>query len=91
MPGPATGLGETVRWQPVSPTLMSRLARHGRERQAPPDGQMLRYRDGRTITYRRNDGLWARIGRALPWARTQQVSIHWIRHTTLTWVERNFG
>ncbi len=23
--------------------------------------------------------------------RTQQVSIHWIRHTTLTWVERNFG
>ena len=21
----------------------------------------------------------------------QQVSAHWIRHTTLTWVERNFG
>jgi hypothetical protein len=20
-----------------------------------------------------------------------QISIHWIRHTTLTWVERNFG
>ena len=27
----------------------------------------------------------------LPWVRTQQISIHWIRHTTLTWVERNFG
>ena len=23
--------------------------------------------------------------------RTQQISTHWIRHTTLTWVERNFG
>jgi integrase/recombinase XerC len=83
--------GETVRWQPVSPTLMSELARHGQERHAPPGGQLLRYRSGRPITYRRYDGLWERIGRALPWVRTQQVSIHWIRHTTLTWVERNFG
>ena len=23
--------------------------------------------------------------------RTQQISTHWIRHTTLRWVERNFG
>jgi integrase/recombinase XerC len=83
--------GETVRWQPVSPTLMSCLARHGQERNAPPGGQLLRYRSGRPITYRRYDGLWERLGRALPWVRTQQVSIHWIRHTTLTWVERNFG
>ncbi len=22
---------------------------------------------------------------------TQQVTMHWLRHTTLTWVERNFG
>ena len=29
--------------------------------------------------------------RELPWVRTQQISTHWIRHTTLTWVERNFG
>ena len=35
--------GETVRWQPVSPTLMGRLVEHGRERHAPPDGQLLRY------------------------------------------------
>ena len=31
--------GETVRWQPVSPTLMGRLVEHGRERHAPADGQ----------------------------------------------------
>ena len=32
-----------------------------------------------------------RIGRHLPWVATQQISTHWLRHTTLTWVERNFG
>jgi integrase/recombinase XerC len=74
--------GETVRWQPVSPTLMAGLARHAAERHAPPGGQLLRYRDGRPVTHRRYDGLWVRIGRPLPWVRTQQVSTHWIRHTT---------
>jgi integrase/recombinase XerC len=83
--------GETVRWQPVSPTLMNRLIEHGRERHAPPDGQLLRYASGRPITYRRYDHLWTRLGRHLPWVATQQISMHWIRHTTLTWVERNFG
>ena len=79
--------GETVRWQPVSPTLMARLVRHGQERHAPAGGRLLRYADGRPITSRRYDHLWARIGRQLPWVRTQQISTHWIRHTTLTWVE----
>jgi integrase/recombinase XerC len=83
--------GETVRWQPVSPTLMGRLVEHGQDRHAPPDGQLLRYASGRPITHRRYDHLWTRIGRHLPWARTQQITMHWIRHTTLTWVERNFG
>jgi integrase/recombinase XerC len=83
--------GETVRWQPVSPTLMARLTGHGRERHAPPDAQLLRYADGRPITSRRYDHLWTRLGRHLPWVATQQISMHWIRHTTLTWVERNFG
>ena len=63
---------------------MARLIEHGDERHAPPGGQLLRYRNGRPITSRRYDGLWARIGRVLPWVRTQQISMHWIRHTTLT-------
>jgi len=83
--------GETVRWQPVSPTLMAALRGHAAERHAPADGQLLRYRNGRGITYRRYDHLWERLGRHLPWVRAQQISMHWIRHTTLTWVERNFG
>jgi integrase/recombinase XerC len=70
---------------------MARLIEHGQERHAPAGGQLLRYRNGRPITSRRYDGLWARIGRVLPWVRTQQISMHWIRHTILTWVERNFG
>ena len=66
--------GETVRRQPVSPTLMAGLARHAGERHAPPDGRLLRYCDGRPVTYRRYDRLWVRIGRHLPWARAQQIS-----------------
>jgi integrase/recombinase XerC len=83
--------GETVRWQPVSPTMMAALVKHAGERHAPADGQLLRYRNGRPISDRRYDYLWDRVGRQLPWVRTQGISTHWLRHTTLTWVERNFG
>jgi integrase/recombinase XerC len=70
--------GETVRWQPVSPTLMGRLIQHGRERHAPPGGQ-LRYASGQPITSRRYDHLWTRLGRHLPWVATQQISMHRIQ------------
>jgi len=83
--------GETFRWQPVSPTLMRHLRLHAEERGAPPAGPLLRYRNRQPLTYRRYDHLWVRIGRQLPWVATQQISTHWLRHTTLTWVERNFG
>ncbi|MET7808890.1 tyrosine-type recombinase/integrase [Micromonospora chersina] len=83
--------GDTVRWQPVSPTLRRHLQQHAEERQARGTGQLLRYRNGRPITYRRYDHLWARIGEHLPWVYVQRISTHWLRRTTLTWVERNFG
>ena len=57
---------------------------------APTDG-LLRYRSGKALTYRRYDALWLRIGERLPWAAIQGISMHWLRHTTLTWVERNFS
>jgi hypothetical protein len=31
------------------------------------------------------------IGTHLPWVTVQQISAHWLRHTTLTWVERHFS
>ncbi len=84
--------GQTMRWQPVSPTLMSHLLAHGQSRGGLAPGRpLLRYATGKPITSRRYDHLWQRLGRCLPWVATQQVSMHWIRHTTLTWVERNFG
>ena len=86
-----TEKGDTLRWQPVSPTLMAHLQHHAQSRGAPTNGQLLRYTTGRPITTRRYDHLWERIGNHLPWVATQQISTHWLRHTTLTWVERNFG
>ncbi|MEV6527301.1 tyrosine-type recombinase/integrase [Longispora sp. NPDC051575] len=84
--------GQTERWQPVTPTLMGCLLDHGRKRgDGDPFGQLLRYDTGKPITARRYDHLWGRIGKHLPWVATQQVTMHWIRYTTLTWVERTFG
>jgi integrase len=83
--------GQTQRWQPVSPTLMAHLQHHAHQRQAPPTGRLLRKHNASPITHRRYDYLWERLGRHLPWVASQQISTHWLRHTTLTWVERNFG
>jgi integrase len=84
--------GETVRWQPVSPSLMQQLVDHAEQRGATDiDDQVLRYETGQPITHRRYDHLWQRLGRHLPWVAVQQVSTHWLRHTTLTWVERNIS
>ena len=77
--------GDVDRWQPISPTLMAYLLRHAKERGAAPDGRLLRYRNGKQITHRRYDHLWARIGKHLPWVAAQGISTHWLRHTTLTW------
>ncbi|MGC5033386.1 tyrosine-type recombinase/integrase [Micromonospora sp. DT229] len=84
--------GETVRWQPISPTLAQHLLLHVEERgDGDRKGELLRYRNGNPITSRRYDHLFQRLGLHLPWVATQQVTAHWLRHTTLTWVERNFG
>ncbi|MEV6218791.1 tyrosine-type recombinase/integrase [Nocardia sp. NPDC051833] len=84
------GKGGTVHWQPVSSTLLAMLTAQC-DRGAAPGEQLLRYRHGRPISRRRYDHLWMRAGRELPWVATQQISTHWLRHTVLTWVERNFG
>ena len=84
--------GETERWQPISLGLATRLAEHAQVRCAVlPSDSLLRYRDGSPLTSRRYDNLWHRIGEELPWVAAQGISTHWLRHTTLTWVERHFG
>jgi integrase len=87
-----TEKGGTLRWQPISLDLAKALTDHARARGAVlHTDQLLRYRDGRPLTSRRYDQLWHRIGQQLPWAAAQTISTHWLRHTTLTWVERHFG
>ncbi|WP_238598128.1 tyrosine-type recombinase/integrase [Saccharothrix sp. ALI-22-I] len=76
----------TERWQPISPTTVAALTEHARERGARlPDDRLLRYSNGRPLTGRRYDLLWKRVRARLPWAATLGVSMHWMRHTTLTW------
>jgi site-specific recombinase XerC len=84
--------GGTERWQPITLELATHLADHARHRGAHrPGDALLRYRNGHALTSRRYDTLWTRLGRQLPWVAAQGISIHWLRHTTLTWVERHFG
>ncbi|MFE9693730.1 tyrosine-type recombinase/integrase [Micromonospora sp. NPDC005806] len=87
-----TEKGATLRWQPITLDLAAHLDEHARTRGAVlPTDRLLRYCNGQAITSRRYDHLWARLGKRLPWVATQGVSTHWLRHTTLTWVERHFG
>lgn len=83
--------GGTKRFQPVTPSLMLALQDHVASRGGSEiTDRVFRYRDGRPVTTRRYDHLWERIGAHLPWVITHNVSTHWIRHTTLTWVDRNY-
>ncbi|WP_039798418.1 tyrosine-type recombinase/integrase [Nocardia araoensis] len=84
--------GDRVRWHPISPQLMNKLIQHIDTRGGPAATEkLLRYRNGRPITARRYDYLTQRVKQHLAWAQRLQVSIHWVRHTTLTYVEREFG
>jgi site-specific recombinase XerD len=82
----------TERWQPISPTLAALLTEHSHSRGARhADDQLLRHSDGTPLSGRRYDLLWMRVQKSLKWAAHLGVSMHWLRHTTLTWVERHYG
>jgi integrase len=84
--------GGTQRWQPITLDLATSLADHAACRGAVlSTDSLLRFRNGGPLTSRRYDHLWSRLGRQLPWVAAQSISTHWLRHTTLTWVERHFG
>ena len=84
--------GGVFRWQPASPTLVAHLLDHAKRRGClEPESRVLRNLNGKPITTRRYDGLWERCRKQIPWADRQQVATHWLRYTTLTFVERRFG
>lgn len=85
-------IASTNRWQPVSPTLMRYLVHHARARGAvEEESTVFRFDNGNPLTKKRYETLWKRVGANVPSAQVLGVSTHWLRHTTLTWVERNFG
>ncbi|WP_280310270.1 tyrosine-type recombinase/integrase [Nocardia abscessus] len=67
------------------------LARNGRPITVRANERLLRYKNGDPISKTRFCIMWRQIGEQLPWVRQQGISCHWLRHTTLRWVERNFG
>ncbi|QIS23730.1 tyrosine-type recombinase/integrase [Nocardia terpenica] len=83
--------GGTERWQPVSPTLMTGLLDHQRDRGAALTEPLLRFPDGRPLTAHRHKYIWRRLRKHVPEVAARGISTHWIRHTTITWVERHFG
>ncbi|WP_280385707.1 tyrosine-type recombinase/integrase [Nocardia wallacei] len=84
--------GETVRWQPITPMLMQRLLEHALNRGGrDATDRVLRYRNLRPIGISRYTYLTNRLYEHLPWAARLQISAHWVRHTTLTFVDREFG
>ncbi|MFI1462505.1 tyrosine-type recombinase/integrase [Nocardia carnea] len=79
-------------WHPITPLLMVRLLEHVDRRGVGASGhQVLRTRGGKPITDRRYDNLHGRFHRHLAWAEAKGVTVHWLRHTTLTFVERTCG
>ncbi|MEV4343477.1 hypothetical protein AB0J83_03210 [Actinoplanes sp. NPDC049596] len=66
--------GSKVREQPVSSMMIDWLTE--------PGCPIYKW------TPRKNDGLWSRIQRDLDWAAEMGVTTHWMRHTTLSKVER---
>jgi integrase len=83
--------GDMWREQPVSPTLMRYLRAHAADRGAVGEQALFRTVRGVPVTRRRYDYVWRRVREALPWAEAAGVSTHWLRYTTLTWVECRFG
>lgn len=77
--------------RPVSPTVMRGLLEHAAESGNPHPKKLLRDRDGRPVTSRCYDHIWARIGKELPWVVAQGISMRWPRHATLTWIGRTFS
>ncbi|MEV6254175.1 tyrosine-type recombinase/integrase [Nocardia sp. NPDC051911] len=67
------------------------FTRNGHPITAARNRRLLRYRNGHPLGIRRYDVLWDRLGRQLPWIAEHGISTHWLRHTTLRWVERNYG
>ncbi|MGB8652623.1 MAG: tyrosine-type recombinase/integrase [Mycobacteriales bacterium] len=76
---------------PVSADLLARVIAFADARGARSRGSAFRYRDGTPLTRRRYNTIFERVQATLPWAASLGVSIHWMRHTTLTDISNAAG
>lgn len=90
--------GDTVFHQPITLALTERLLaladQRGSTKPSDPVFRQLptaRSRSFRPVTGKVFDELFARLKSQVSWSKEVDVSAHWLRHTTLTWVERSFG
>jgi integrase len=84
--------------QPITRALMEALLELAAARgcQSPRDKVFRQLPTKRAKRFRDVDGkvfdeLFSRVRATLGWADKKGISAHWIRHTTLTWVERTSG
>lgn len=84
--------------QPITAALMERLFALAMQRGStkPSDPVFRQLPTARTATYRPVTGkvfdtLFSRLKEQVTWSKDIDFSAHWMRHTTLTWVERAFG
>ncbi len=77
------------RWIPISANLMDRLVVHASDRHHHGD-LVLHRKDGGHLNNKWFEGFARRI-QQLPWSAELGVSAHWLRHTTITDLERIAG
>ena len=86
--------GNRVRMQPITANLADALKMFAAYRgSVNPSDPLFRYQPrggevGAPLSAKRFETLWSRLRLELPWAEKIGVSSHWIRHTTITWVDR---
>jgi integrase/recombinase XerC len=86
--------GGKSRKQPVSPELAEALLALAKSRgSVTSDDPIFRFHPngngkGRALSARRFERLWERLREEILWVAEKQVSNHWLRHSTLTWVDR---
>jgi integrase len=86
--------GGKSRKQPVSQELAEALLALAKSRGSVHSGDpVFRFHpkgngEGRALTARRFERLWERLRDEIRWVAEKQVTNHWLRHSTLTWVDR---
>lgn len=82
------------RKQPVTQALADALLQIAVERGSMnADDPVFRYHpeaagNGAPMKAKRLETLWKRIGKELAWVEEERITSHWLRHTTLTWIDR---